>query len=105
MSADGELYISEDCADYFEKDLDCWFGKGEWRLDASEFSDYWNMAEFPKMVFVKVIDNKHKQIGEVVIYNKFEIQEDGFEHRSIFCEPDRIMTKEEWKANEVVKKL
>jgi len=88
MSADGELYVNETCRDEFGEELDNWFGKGEWELNVSPFMDCWDMAQFPAVIEVEVIDEDNNKIGKVEITNEFVI-EGGYE-RYIECYPKSI---------------
>ena len=90
MTADGELYIDEDCRDTFEKELNDWFGKDMWELYGSAFSGCWDMAEFPKYVEVDVKDiETDETIGKVRIETEFEVEE-GMEKRYIEAYPKAI---------------
>ena len=75
MTAKGQLYIDGDCRDTFEKELDEWYGKDKWYLKASDFCECWDIAQFPKVVKVEVIDNDRKVIGKVEITSEFYIEE------------------------------
>jgi len=77
MTARGTLYIDEDCRDFFEKDLDGWYGKEKWALDGNPFGNYWDLSQFPKVVGVNVKDMETDEIiGEVEITSEFEIVEE-----------------------------
>lgn len=81
MTADGELFIDEDCRDFFQKELDKAFGKGKWRLDGGKFSDVWDTSELPKVCEVPIVDEDAdwdengdwKVIGTAFITLKFGI--------------------------------
>lgn len=89
MTAKGELYIGEDCRDAFEKDLDEWFGKDKWKINGSDFSDCWDMEQFPEVAVVDVVDYNRNKIGKVEITSHFYVEDDGY-GRSVGCEPKSI---------------
>jgi len=78
MTADGELYIDEICADEFRDELDGVFGKGNWVLDSGVFSDFWDMTNFPEEVEVSVLDKEDNEIGVAFILSEAFINNDGF---------------------------
>lgn len=87
MSADGELYVNENCKDFFGDEIDKVFGKDKWRMDVAPFMDSWNMSLFPKVVEVDIRDDhRHKKIGQVIITSK-TILEEGEERPNITLEP------------------
>ena len=92
MTAKGELYIDEDCRDYFADELDEVFGKGKWHLYGGDFGDFWDMANFPEEVEVSIIDDEtwEWELGKAIITSRFYI-EDGCGERYIEIEPDSIV--------------
>lgn len=93
MTARGTLYIDETCRDVFQKELDKAFGKDKWRLDGGNFGDLWDMAEFPEVVVVDVIDDETDvKIGEATITSKPYIEDMGA-GRYIDVEPVKINIK------------
>jgi len=38
MTANGTLYVDEECAETFSRILDDWFGKESWKLDGDEWA-------------------------------------------------------------------
>jgi hypothetical protein len=40
MTAEGTLYIDEECRDVFEDKLNKWYGEDKWVLDGDDFGDY-----------------------------------------------------------------
>jgi hypothetical protein len=81
MSADGELYVGEDCRDTFAEELDKVFGKEKWNLDVRPFMDIWDMETFPVTAVVDVLeDDSDFRIGQVVITSRPSI-ESGMESR------------------------
>jgi len=94
MSADGELYLDEDCRDYFRDELDKAFGKDKWNIDAGDYSDCWDLGNFPKVAEVKIKDDEtDKLIGTALITSRFEIEEEA--GRYIQPYPDKIEIKKE----------
>jgi len=89
MTARGELYVDEECRDFFEKELDEWFGKGKWYLRGSPFGNYWDICDFPKVIQVEVIDDEYNIIGKVEIESDFYIEEQSF-GREIEIKPKSI---------------
>lgn len=90
MTADGTLYVDEECRDCFEEELDKWFGKENWGLDGSPFGDYWDMADFPLTIEVDVLDNDRETIiGKVEITSENFIEDMGG-GKFIACEPKSI---------------
>jgi hypothetical protein len=69
MSASGELFISEEVRDTYEKELDDVFGVGKWHLDSSQYRDLWDERDFPSSLKIKVVDDEtyEKQIGEITV--------------------------------------
>ena len=93
MTADGYLYIDENCRDTFQKELDKAFGKDKWRLVGNKFCDCWDMSQFPEEVTVDVIDDEtDKKLGEVTIMSEPYIVDDS-SGRYIDVEPKSIRTK------------
>jgi hypothetical protein len=77
MTADGILYIDEECRDKFEKELDEAFGKDIWRLDGSQYSHIWDATKMPPEVNADVLNKKTDEIiGRCVIENKYEQEYD-----------------------------
>jgi hypothetical protein len=77
MTADGILYIDENCRDKFKKELDEAFGKDKWRLDGSNYGYIWNLSEIPPEMEVDVLDNKTDEIiGHIIIENMYEKEYD-----------------------------
>lgn len=91
MSANGELYINETCKDMFENDLDKFFGVCEWELDVSDFSDFWEMSNFPEKVTIDVLDKDEPEfkIGEATITSKPYVEDNGY-GRTVEVEPKSI---------------
>ena len=90
MTAEGELYVDEECRDAFKDKLDKWFGKDNWNLVGSEYSGYGSLSEMPDKMIVDVEDvDEGKPLGKVEIKNKFEIEED-MGGRYITCVPKSI---------------
>jgi len=96
MTADGELYIDEECRDVFEKELDEWYGKDNWRLNGNNFSDCWDMRLFPEKVEVEVLseteedkNGERKIIGKVEITNEFFVVGDDY-GRDVGIQPKAI---------------
>jgi len=78
MTAKGTLYIDEDCRDWFEKELDGWFGKDLWTLDGGNFGDCWDLSQFPSVVEVEVNDMETDEvIGKVEITSNSYIEDMG----------------------------
>lgn len=79
MSSRGELYINEDCADTFRKELDEWFGEDNWRLDVNDYAGYYDISQLPITINVKVLDDDtDEEIGEVEIENNFYVENEGY---------------------------
>ena len=55
MSADGELYIDEQCRDMFMDILNKTFGEEKWKFNVIPFMGIYNMAEFPTIVEVDIV--------------------------------------------------
>lgn len=90
MTAHGELYIDEECRDYFRQELDSVFGENNWRLDGSKFGDYWTMSSFPEVVEVDIYDDEQEiVIGTAVITSEPHIETDGYD-RWVEMEPKSI---------------
>ena len=90
MTAEGILYVDENCRDVFEKELDEWFGKDKWRLEGSDFGDY-ALENMPEKIEVDVYDEEQESIiGKVEIKNDFVVAETCFGERYIECEPKAI---------------
>lgn len=89
MTATGELYASEDCRDFAEKELDKLFGKGKWALDGSDWSDVWNTSQLPKTMEIPIVDDEtHEEVlATLIVQNKFKIREDWGD-RWVDTEPD-----------------
>ena len=47
MSAEGELYVDEECRDAFKDKLDKWFGKDNWNLVGSDYGGIYSLSEMP----------------------------------------------------------
>tara|TARA_Y100000310_G_C20155135_1_gene566543 strand:- start:34 stop:378 length:345 start_codon:yes stop_codon:yes gene_type:complete len=93
MTAQGELFINEDLAYAFKKELDKAFGKGKYTVDGSDYGDIWNLSNFPKIVTVPVRDpNTEKKIGTVTFTQKLEIMDEG-NGRYVEPIPDKIKIK------------
>lgn len=95
MSADGELYVNEDCRDAFEKELNKAFGKHKWHLSGSKFSDHWDMGSFPKKITVDVMGDvcNDEKIGVATIISKPYIEENAFGERRVEMDPQKITIK------------
>ncbi len=97
MSADGELYIGEECRDTFYDNINKVFGKDNWKFDLSDYSDCWDMRLFPKLAPVDILDKETDvKIGTAVISSKFEVDGDDL-GREIKAVPDDIEITEETK--------
>ncbi len=96
MTAKGQLYLDEDCRDTFADELDKVFGKDKWRINANDYSDCWDLGNFPKVAEVKIMDDETDElIGTAKITSKFQIEE-GMEGRYVEPYPDEIeITKNE----------
>ena len=89
MTADGMLYLDEECRDTFEKQLNEKFGKNKWRIDASGYCDFWDLANFPKVAKVDIKSYEtDKVIGTAEITSRFEIEEGA--GRYVQPYPDKI---------------
>ena len=86
MTSQGTLYVDEDCRDYFEKELNEWFGN-DWYLNGDDYADY-NLSQMPEKIKVDVINNNDDIIGEVEITNEFYIEDNG--ERYIEIKPKSI---------------
>jgi hypothetical protein len=89
MSSGGELYVNETCRDEFADELDKLFGKDEWNLDASGFSDFWDMEQLPETITAPITNNDRKVIGEALITSEFSIVDGGY-GRYIEANPTKI---------------
>lgn len=89
MTATGYLYITEDCKDTFEEEMDIWFGKDNWSFDASDYNDCWNMDTFPNKIIINVLNKDDEVIGKVEITTEFYVDDDGYE-KSIGYRPKKI---------------
>jgi hypothetical protein len=69
--------------------LNGWFGKDNWRLDGSDFSECWDMEQFGEKVEVEVKDDNNEKIGKVRITSEFTIEDNGY-GRCIVPEPKSI---------------
>jgi len=87
MTAEGTLYIDEECRDVFEDKLNKWYGEDKWVLDGDDFGDY-NLSNFPRIVEVDVKDKDDNIIGKVEIISEFYIE--GDEERYIDISPKSI---------------
>lgn len=94
MTAEGELYITEECRDVFTKELNTKLGKNKWRLDGSKFSSEYTMNNFPKVVEVPIRDYSfEKVIGTATIFSKPVIVDreySPYDERFITMEPVKI---------------
>ena len=69
MTADGVLYLDEDCRDAFEDKLDKVFGKGKWVIDASKYSDCWDLANIPEAAEVDIVSSyDNKKLGTALFF-------------------------------------
>jgi len=104
ISSRGELYIDEECRDYFEVDLNDYYGMGNWKLDGSPFCNDYDISNFPDVVEVDVLDSETNElIGKVKIRSEFYVEGDiekYIEIRPLAIErlddiPEDIKNKEE----------
>jgi len=80
MTAEGELYVDEECRDIFEKQLNKEFGKDKWRLDGTPYGYIWNRTQMPPEIAVDVLDIDTDEIlGSVVITNKYSQEYDDMQ--------------------------
>lgn len=91
MTADGELYVDEQCRDAFAQKLDKWFGVNNWDLSGSEFWDLWDMRLMPNSIIVNVLDSRNREniLGKVKITNRFFVDDNGY-GKYIECAPENI---------------
>ncbi len=81
MSADGELYVSEECRDMFADILNKTFGEGKWSFNLSPFVNMWNMDTFPIIVEIDILEKESDfRIGQAVITSRATIEQ-GMESR------------------------
>lgn len=74
MSSFGELYITEDCTDAFESELNKAFGKEKWRLDPGSYANIWRENQMPTSIEVNVLNDMTDEIiGRVEIESKQRI--------------------------------
>ncbi len=108
MSADGELYIGDECRGTFSDELDKVFGKDRWRFKVSDYSDCWDMRIFPKVAEVTILDEEtNVKIGTAEITSKFEVDGDEMYGRTVMAVPDSIeikKEKEEVSLNDAIQK-
>ena len=75
MTAEGELYLDEDCRDFFSEELNKIFGDC-WRINANDFCNCWDLSQIPRFCEVKIVNcETNKLLGIIEIENEFDIED------------------------------
>lgn len=83
MTARGELFIDEDLRDLVEEKINKKLGiktnDGIWRLDASDYSNYWDEGDIPEGEHKIPIlnDGSDEVIGYVYVEVEHYVEDDG----------------------------
>lgn len=85
MTADGELFITEDICDYVsDKDekLRKLLKDGGY-IDGSEYSDIWDLSQMPSCGEANVCDEEENSVGTLLYKLKFNIVDGPYGQRTI----------------------